>query len=111
MDFGLMFFSSAVSPGASSERHFHPFGGLFPNPPVVDAALAMITSQIEEGRALRRYREAREEHGLAPGAGRVAFMLHTFLGPDLDAVRGRVRRPFRGAFSAPAVAASFLEEL
>jgi natural product biosynthesis luciferase-like monooxygenase protein len=29
------------------ERHFHAFGGLFPNPSVTSAALAMITSQIE----------------------------------------------------------------
>ncbi|GIO13156.1 siderophore biosynthesis protein [Cohnella xylanilytica] len=28
------------------ERHFNPFGGLFPNPSVVSAALAMITSRI-----------------------------------------------------------------
>jgi natural product biosynthesis luciferase-like monooxygenase protein len=29
------------------ERHFHPFGGLFPNPAVTSAALAAITHQIE----------------------------------------------------------------
>ncbi|MGW6393265.1 MupA/Atu3671 family FMN-dependent luciferase-like monooxygenase [Streptomyces sp. NPDC055103] len=28
------------------ERHFHPFGGLYPNPSVVGAALAMITSTV-----------------------------------------------------------------
>jgi natural product biosynthesis luciferase-like monooxygenase protein len=28
------------------ERHFHPFGGLFPNPSVLSAGLAMITSRI-----------------------------------------------------------------
>ncbi|MFB7280852.1 MupA/Atu3671 family FMN-dependent luciferase-like monooxygenase [Streptomyces hydrogenans] len=28
------------------ERHFHPFGGLYPNPSVVGAALAMITSSV-----------------------------------------------------------------
>jgi natural product biosynthesis luciferase-like monooxygenase protein len=254
MDFGLMFFSSVVSPGGpeaspgglyhllteaarfadergfraiwTPERHFHPFGGLFPNPSVVGAALAMITrrieiragslisplhdslriaedwsvvdnlsggriaisfgagwniedfvlrpevyagrqahmyGQIEEVRALwrgeriarrdsngremrvgvyprpvqpelpvwvtssgnvrtfesagatgahllthligqtleqmaekvRRYREAREANGHDPKAGRVALMLHTFLGPDLEAVRAKVRGPFR----------------
>ena len=70
MDFGLMFFSStaAPSPGGSyhllteaarfadergfrcvwtPERHFHPFGGLFPHPSVLGAALAMITRRIE----------------------------------------------------------------
>lgn len=29
------------------ERHFHEFGGLFPNPSVTSAALAMVTKQIE----------------------------------------------------------------
>lgn len=29
------------------ERHFHEFGGLFPNPSVVSAALAMITSRLQ----------------------------------------------------------------
>lgn len=29
------------------ERHFHEFGGLYPNPSVISAALAMSTSQIE----------------------------------------------------------------
>lgn len=29
------------------ERHFHPFGGLYPNPSVLAAALAMVTRQIE----------------------------------------------------------------
>jgi natural product biosynthesis luciferase-like monooxygenase protein len=70
MDFGIMFFSSAA-PQASGgryrllteaarfadergfrcvwtpERHFHPFGGLFPNPSVLGAALAMITRRLE----------------------------------------------------------------
>jgi len=70
MDFGLMFFAStaAPSPGGTygllteaarfadqngfrsvwtPERHFHPFGGPFPNPSVLGAALAMITRRIE----------------------------------------------------------------
>lgn len=29
------------------ERHFHEFGGLFPNPSVISAALAMITEQVD----------------------------------------------------------------
>ena len=29
------------------ERHFHEFGGLYPNPSVVSSALAMITKQVE----------------------------------------------------------------
>jgi natural product biosynthesis luciferase-like monooxygenase protein len=70
MDFGLMFFAStaASSPGGiygllteaarfadqngfrsvwTPERHFNPFGGPFPNPSVLGAALAMITRRIE----------------------------------------------------------------
>jgi len=29
------------------ERHFHEFGGLYPNPAITSAALAMITRQIQ----------------------------------------------------------------
>lgn len=29
------------------ERHFHPFGGLYPNPAVISAALAMVTERIQ----------------------------------------------------------------
>ncbi len=70
MDFGLMFFSSSGAAAANGrysllleaaryadehgfravwtpERHFHEFGGLFPSPAVVSAALAMITRQLE----------------------------------------------------------------
>lgn len=70
MDFGIMFFSS-TSPAAAGdryrlvteaarfadrhgfssiwlpERHFHPFGGLFPNPAVLAAALAVITQRVQ----------------------------------------------------------------
>lgn len=44
---------------------------------------------------IRRYREARAAAGHDPAAGKVALMLHTFLGPDLAAVRARVRTPLR----------------
>lgn len=70
MDFGVMFFSSAGGGSGSDkyrmlldcarfadehgfisvwtpERHFHEFGGIFPNPAVVSAALAMVTNHIE----------------------------------------------------------------
>jgi natural product biosynthesis luciferase-like monooxygenase protein len=69
MEFGIMFFSSAGQGaedrkydllieatkfadrhGFSSvwtpERHFHQFGGLFPNPAVTSAALSMITERL-----------------------------------------------------------------
>ncbi len=39
------------------------------------------------------YREARRVHGHDPDAGRVALMLHTFIGDDVDSVRERVREP------------------
>src|SRR5262245_45118135 len=70
MDFGLMFFASASGAERSGkydllleaarfadrhdfcavwtpERHFHEFGGLFPSPAVVSAALAMITRNVQ----------------------------------------------------------------
>jgi natural product biosynthesis luciferase-like monooxygenase protein len=69
MEFGLMFFSSVDREGAGDkyallketarfadenefsaiwtpERHFHPFGGLYPNPALTSCALAMITQRI-----------------------------------------------------------------
>ncbi len=69
MEIGLMFFSTQSSSadrkyqllldaarfadeaGFSSvwtpERHFDPFGGIFPNPAVTSAALAMITRRLQ----------------------------------------------------------------
>ena len=70
MEFGIMFFASGGAgnePGKyrllteaarradrsglsavwTPERHFHPFGGLFPNPSVLGAALATITERIQ----------------------------------------------------------------
>jgi natural product biosynthesis luciferase-like monooxygenase protein len=70
MDFGIMFFSSADQKSGSGkyqllieaarfadrngfccvwtpERHFHQFGGLFPNPALMSAALAMVTHNIQ----------------------------------------------------------------
>lgn len=70
MDFGLMFFSSADRLGDNNkyrllksaarfadnhgftaiwipERHFHEFGGLFPNPALIGSALAMMTEHVQ----------------------------------------------------------------
>jgi natural product biosynthesis luciferase-like monooxygenase protein len=70
MEFGVMFFASGGAgsePGKyrllldaarmadrsglcavwTPERHFHPFGGLFPNPAVLGAALASVTERIQ----------------------------------------------------------------
>lgn len=41
-----------------------------------------------------RYRAARADAGLDPRAGRVAVMLHTFIGPDLEQVVRVVKQPF-----------------
>jgi natural product biosynthesis luciferase-like monooxygenase protein len=42
---------------------------------------------------LAAYRAARREHGHA-GEGHVTLMLHTFVGPDIEEVRRKVRGPF-----------------
>ena len=70
MDFGIMFFSSADQQSDrgkyqllieaakfadqngfccvwTPERHFHQFGGLFPNPALITAALAVATQNIQ----------------------------------------------------------------
>ena len=68
MKFGVMFFSSDCNVEAphslllevarfadrhgftciwTPERHFNPFGGLFPNPSVLSAAIAMITDRLQ----------------------------------------------------------------
>jgi natural product biosynthesis luciferase-like monooxygenase protein len=73
MDFGIMFFSSQAAASGEAgegkyrllldaaafadrrgfcavwtpERHFHAFGGLYPSPAVVSAALAMITERLQ----------------------------------------------------------------
>jgi natural product biosynthesis luciferase-like monooxygenase protein len=70
MDFGLMFFASVDQPTERNkykmvieaarfadthgfcaiwtpERHFHGFGGLFPNPSVTNAALSMVTERVQ----------------------------------------------------------------
>jgi natural product biosynthesis luciferase-like monooxygenase protein len=70
MEFGIMFFSSVAGlPGRgryqllidsakladergfsavwTPERHFHEFGGIFPNPAVIGAALSMVTERIQ----------------------------------------------------------------
>ncbi|HYW11010.1 MAG TPA: LLM class flavin-dependent oxidoreductase, partial [Longimicrobium sp.] len=69
MDFGIMFFSSQADRVGSAqyrlvidaakfadehgfsavwtpERHFHEFGGIFPNPALTSAALAMVTRNL-----------------------------------------------------------------
>ncbi len=43
---------------------------------------------------IARYRAARAAHGFDPAEGRVAVMLHTFIGTDLDEVMQLVKAPF-----------------
>ena len=40
------------------------------------------------------YRDARRAHGFDPASGRIAVMLHTFVGDDVEEVRQTVRIPF-----------------
>jgi natural product biosynthesis luciferase-like monooxygenase protein len=44
---------------------------------------------------IRRYRSAREAAGFDPMTGKVALMLHTFVGIDLKEVRAKARDPLR----------------
>jgi len=46
------------------------------------------------GEKIALYRDARARNAHDPDAGRVAVMLHTFLGDDLDTVREQVRGPY-----------------
>ncbi|MEO8483470.1 MAG: MupA/Atu3671 family FMN-dependent luciferase-like monooxygenase [Acidobacteriota bacterium] len=53
----------------------------------------LLGQKVEEvAKKLQLYREAWKAAG-HPGEGRVALMLHTFVGPDLDTVRETVRKP------------------
>jgi natural product biosynthesis luciferase-like monooxygenase protein len=53
----------------------------------------LLGQKVEEvGRKIQLYREAWKAAG-HPGDGRVALMLHTFVGADLESVRATVRKP------------------
>ena len=54
----------------------------------------LLGQTVEDlGRRLALYREAWKAHG-HPGEGHATVMLHTFVGPDMEAVREKVRAPF-----------------
>ncbi|MEN8443419.1 MAG: MupA/Atu3671 family FMN-dependent luciferase-like monooxygenase [Cyanobacteria bacterium J06555_13] len=56
---------------------------------------ALLFQPIEDlAEKIKLYREARAQNGHDPDAGCVSLMLHTFVGPDVDFVRDRVRQPF-----------------
>ena len=54
----------------------------------------------EVGQKIALYREALAEAGFDPAAGRVALMLHTFVGEDNDSVRELVREPMKAYLSS-----------
>lgn len=60
---------------------------------VLTALLFQEIEELEEKLAL--YRDARAQHGHNPKSGQVTLMLHTFIEDDLEAVRDRVREPFK----------------
>lgn len=56
----------------------------------------LLQSPEELGRRIALYREARAAHGHDPDAGRVALMVHTFVGEDDAEVRRQVQKPLKG---------------
>ncbi|HEY0765888.1 MAG TPA: LLM class flavin-dependent oxidoreductase [Pyrinomonadaceae bacterium] len=44
---------------------------------------------------IQRYRDARDDHDFDPRQGTVSLMLHTYLGPDTETVKAKVKTPFR----------------
>jgi natural product biosynthesis luciferase-like monooxygenase protein/amino acid adenylation domain-containing protein/FkbM family methyltransferase len=61
-----------------------------------DLLTHLLGQSVEElAERIRAYREGRREGGHDPEAGRVALMLHTYVGDDDAEVRATVRGPFR----------------
>ncbi len=60
--------------------------------------LGQDVNQLAE--KIAAYRKARAAAGLNPDSGQVTLMLHTFLGEDLEQVRGIVREPFKNYLRA-----------
>ncbi|MFH9887084.1 MupA/Atu3671 family FMN-dependent luciferase-like monooxygenase [Streptomyces luteogriseus] len=60
---------------------------------VLTHLLGQTVEQVAEN--VRRYREARLQHGHDPDTGVVTLMLHTFLGDDVEEVKRQVREPFK----------------
>ncbi|ELS32149.1 MULTISPECIES: LLM class flavin-dependent oxidoreductase [Pseudanabaena] len=46
-------------------------------------------------RKITLYRQALAQHGHDPQSGKVAMMIHTFIDRDMDAVRRKVKQPFK----------------
>jgi len=65
---------------------------------VLTHLLGQTLDEVAEKIAI--YRQAREEAGLDPEAGRVSLMLHTFVGADDEEVRELVRQPMKDYLGA-----------
>lgn len=56
---------------------------------------SMLGGTLEEvAPQISLYRQSLEEHGYDPKAGKVAMMIHTFVGEDFDRVKEAAREPF-----------------
>ncbi|MBE9178536.1 LLM class flavin-dependent oxidoreductase [Oculatella sp. LEGE 06141] len=56
---------------------------------------SLLSGTLEEvAKHISLYRQARREHGHDPQQGKVAMMLHTFVGEDFETVKEQVREPF-----------------
>ncbi|UED87912.1 non-ribosomal peptide synthetase [Streptomyces profundus] len=58
---------------------------------IVTNLMTQSVDQLREN--IARYRAARARHGLDPAAGRVAVLLHTYLGEDHDTARAEAYQP------------------
>jgi natural product biosynthesis luciferase-like monooxygenase protein len=55
----------------------------------------LLGQDVEElGRKIKLYKEARAQHGFDGATGKVAVMLHTFIGDDVDEIESIVEKPF-----------------
>lgn len=73
-------------------------GAAATNTHVLSALLEQSVEELAEKIAV--YRQAREEAGLDPAAGRVTVMLHTYVGATLEQARQEVRGPLVRYFLA-----------
>lgn len=60
---------------------------------IVTNLMSQTVAQLAENIAL--YRRTRAEHGLAPEAGRVVVLVHSYVGDDLETVRREAAEPFK----------------
>ncbi|MEL7369605.1 MAG: MupA/Atu3671 family FMN-dependent luciferase-like monooxygenase [Myxococcota bacterium] len=75
---------------ASSEGGFVRAGAI--GAPVLTSLLNTTLDAVAAN--ARRYRESLVKNGFDASSGRVALMVHTFVGADIDAVRAQIEAPF-----------------